>query len=285
MCAVLFKDPPSFTEIEWAFHSIRAERSLTPFDFHATSLDDATRERVYAVMHAALASEKAKVWALRVNPLLLKKTRRDETDLYIDYASALLSKIALPDPGPEIYSDMKFRGAYPAAVAKLAVNPSFKSNFGTFDRIMKTYQPMEEKTEEKKNDILRRIERSLSKQPVSVLYDLKEMIEAACDAGVVKRYEFAELWLDWKEREQIREKYRESILNRLRTSRQSLGIDVETSNIVLRFVDKNENNAGIQFADFVCNILYKNYPDRRFSEGDLEGRIYEKCFIEEEARL
>lgn len=285
MCVVLFKDIASFNEVEWAFQSIRAERNLTPFEFHATYLDNSTRERVYAAMYAALKTERAKVWALRVDPVLLKKTQRSETDLYIDYASYLLSSIALPDEKPEIYSDMKFRGAYPAAVAKLAVNTSFKSNFRTFDRIMATYQPMEETIEKKKREILRLIENSLRKQPVLVLNDLKEMVETGSDAGIVKRYEFAELWLDWKEREQIREKYRETILSNLKKARQSLGIDVETTNIKLRFVDKNENNAGIQFADFVCNILYKNFPDRRFSEGDLEGRIYEKCFIEEGARL
>jgi hypothetical protein len=37
MCVVLFKDIASFNEVEWAFQSIRAERNLTPFEFHATS--------------------------------------------------------------------------------------------------------------------------------------------------------------------------------------------------------------------------------------------------------
>lgn len=285
MCAVLFRDIPAFSEIEWAFHSIRAERSLTPLEFHATSLDNSTRERVYAAMHSALSSERAKVWALRIDPFLLKKTQQNETDLYIDYASYLLSRIALPDEKPEFYSDMKFRGAYPAAVAKLALNISFKSGFRTLDRILSTYQPMEETIEKKKNMILQRINNSLKKHPETILDNLKTRVEDGSDIDVIKRYEFSELWLDWKEREQVREKYRDTILSKLNNTRQSLGIDIQTTNIKLRFVDKNENNAGIQFADFMCNILYKNFPDRRFSEGDLEGRIYEKCFIEEGARL
>lgn len=285
MCAVLFMDVSAFTEIDWAFQSIRAERSLTPLEFHATSLDNSTRVRVYDVINAALSSERAKVWALRVDPFLLKKTQQSETDLYIDYASYLLSRIALPDEKPEIYSDMKFRGAYPAAVAKLALNISFKSGFSTLDRILSTYQPMEETIEKKKNRILQRINYSRKRHPESILHDLNTRVEDGSDVDVIKRYEFSELWLDWKEREQVREKYRDTILSKLNNTRQSLGIDIQTTNIKLCFVDKNENNAGIQFADFVCNILYKNFPKHKFSEGDLEGRIYEKCFIEEGVRL
>ena len=114
---------------------------------------------------------------------------------------------------------------------------------------------------------------------------MKKKIGIGENIDFIKKYEFAELWLDWNEREKAREKYRESIMNKLKVSRQSLGIDVQTSNIRLFFVGKNDNNAGVQLADFACNIIYKNFPHRRFLEGDLEGRIYEKCFIEEEVRL
>ena len=286
MSAVFFKDASSFDETAWAFHSIQVDRNLTPLEFHATSLDDATREKVYVVIHQALVSERAKVWALRIDPLLLKKTKRDETDLYIDYASYLLSKVALPDPSPEIYSDMKFYGAYPTAVSKLlASNPELKTSLKSFNKILATYQPMEEKKEEKTSKILKRIENSLEKKHDKVLSDMKKMINIGENIDIIKKYEFAELWIDWNEREKVREKYRESIMNNLKTSRQSLGIDVQTSNIRLFFVGKNENNAGVQLADFACNIIYKNFPTRRFPEGGLEGRIYEKCFIEEEVRL
>lgn len=285
MCAVFFKDDSAFREIEWAFRSICAEYSLTPFEFHAASLDYSILERVYCAINKSLASKNAKVLALRVDPFLLRKTQRAETDLYIDYASYLLFKIAFPDGDPEIYSDMKFRGAYPDAVAKLALDPSFKSHFETFDRLLTTYQPMKETIGGKKNRILRKIKNALERRPARRLNSLKKILEAGSDVDVIKRYEFAELWLDWKEREQVREKYREAILSKLRSARQSLGINVQTSDIKMHFVYKNENNAGIQFADFVCNILYRNYPARQFTGGDLERRIYEKCFVEEEVRL
>ncbi len=279
MCAVFFPETSAYEEIKWAFQAMQADRSLTPRDFHATSLDASMRERVYAVMDTALTSGKAKVCALKFDPLHLKKTRRNETDLYIECASELLAKMVFPDSNPEIYSDMKFRGAYPAAVAKLAVNPSFRTDQKTFDRIMTTYQPLEETRDEKTRSVRTRLENALKKKPSSELNVLKEILDAESDPDVVKRYEFAELWLDWNERENVREKYRERILDKLRASSRTLGMNIETPKISMYFVDKNKNNAGIQFADFICNIIYKNSPTPRFSmlsKRNLKTAYYEK---------
>ncbi len=282
MCAVLFKDDQAFKDVDFEFKNIRADLNLTPFEFHATSLDERIRERVYSVMNSSLASDRVSAWAIRVNPEHLKKTRKKETDIYIEYASGLLSKIAMCDDRPEILSDMKFRGAYPGAVSELASNPSFRTNYRFLDDIMTSYSPMEDKMSKKIDNIRQKLEKALKNRQTKDMVKVKDMIDSGSDIDVIKRYEFAELWLNWTERERSREKYREAILREIQGARRSLGMTEEISNVSLRFVDKNENNAGIQFADFMCNIIYKNFPDRKFSQGSLENKIYDKCIIEEE---
>jgi hypothetical protein len=108
---------------------------------------------------------------------------------------------------------------------------------------------------------------------------LKEAVENK-DSEVIRRCEFAELWINTKERDEIRERYRTSIVESIKNIRRSLELPVEPPSVTLRFVDKNENNPGIQFADFVCYAVQVFFDKSSATSTDLEKKICENCTID-----
>ena len=282
MCGVVFLDRPSYLAVHSGFNSIRAEYKLSPFEFHGTDASDVVRENVYSVMHEALFSGSTRALVMILDPMELRKTRESASDIYIRHASSLISRLAMGDPAPRIYSDMKFRGAYPARVAQLAMDPSFRTGQATFDRIMGSYELKEDSVGEKHERISKLLAGNSTRRPTREMTQLKGMIRPG-ETGIFKRYEFAELWLDWTEREGVREKYRDRILEEINQIRESLGMDLGVERLRLLFVDKASNNPGVQFADFLCNLVYRSRvpQDQGAMTSGLVSGIIDKCIIGE----
>jgi hypothetical protein len=118
MCGVLFTEKSYFNDIQRTFKVIRTERKILPSKFHAADASNSLKSSVFSVILDSLLSRKAKIIVRRVKPSLLRRTRLTPHDLYIEHASALIAKLAAGDAKPEIYSDMKFRGAYPMKIAE-----------------------------------------------------------------------------------------------------------------------------------------------------------------------
>jgi hypothetical protein len=264
MCGVAFPKRNGLDEVKAEFASIRARHKLTPYEFHSADVDQTTLDSVCRTIEAALRAGKALAMARRVPLSSLRRTRISTEDLYIEHASALLAALCIGDAKPDIHSDMKFRGGYVAKVVEMANNPDTLCGHVHIDRMIREYLPRQEFVPKLRQAITRKIDNALSRRsPSAAMKDFEATLkdEDKCVADLIARYEFMELWLNWKESEQVREKYRTMILAENTRISANLQVDAPAPVVSLSFHDKGENVCGVQFADFLCGLLSAGMAD------------------------
>jgi hypothetical protein len=86
-------------------------------EIHATTLRSNNQQdalgRLYEMIYTFIQQGHIKVLAYVVQPSSLKTTRKSNEEIYIDFASDIISEICFGDRDIDIDYDMKFRYAYP----------------------------------------------------------------------------------------------------------------------------------------------------------------------------
>jgi len=101
-------------------------------EIHATTLRSNNQQdalgRLYEMIYTFIQQGHIKVLAYVVQPSSLKTTRKSNEEIYIDFASDIISEICFGDRDIDIDYDMKFRYAYPKNIIDHINTNTIKQN-------------------------------------------------------------------------------------------------------------------------------------------------------------
>lgn len=286
MCGIAILNEKAFrTDTISKVMELQSNLNLKGYDFHATNLSLNVRAAVHELILEALQAEIIAAKILKIEAQDLQRTQTAPEDMYIEYASELLSQLALGDSQPEIISDMKFRGPYPAKVVPCALNPMYQTKDAMYDKLMESYVPKYTSVSKKMASLIDKLKKTLdSDRNVDINIDNTVKRLQNFDIELLRRYEFIELWINWTEKDQNREKYRNQILSKLGNLQRDCGMERNVPQLTIEFASKAKNVVGVQLVDFLCNLIYNVYTRTTGApenEKTLAERICNRCTLVE----
>ncbi|MCB5261253.1 MAG: hypothetical protein M0Q16_06145 [Candidatus Cloacimonetes bacterium] len=252
------------------FKLLKASHNLAYL--HANEMSKAALEECFQIIASFLAGG-ARAY-LRIFPpkILFESTRMSFEEIYIDRAASLVSTMILGDKEPQIFYDMKFHYAYPQNI--LSGIRQKKPYY--YKRVMDAHAIKDSVLSAEKT----RIEAKIKKVPK---YELASYVQqlAQNEEQAVSDYLWSELILQVQGKEQARELFRAAILNNLKAYTAALNPTVELPSLNINYIAKNNNNAGVELIDILCNLVYGNGSKASQSATGAVRNIYQLMTIEE----
>lgn len=261
MTGVAVVDERTFnTQYVSDFKEIQTANGLGGHSFHAADLRRSGKSDVLSMIHnkiiEAIDNDVIVVKALFLEPHKVKMTKKSSDDIYIDYASCLLSFLMMGDSFPKVFSDMKFNGAHPVKMAEYLLRGN-KVNISdsNLNELMESTSLKSSSVPRLMAEVTRILEYKLQWQDEEQVRKLLNKLQR-CDVELLHRYKFFEYWINRDEKDNIREKYRVEIERKLNAAGRDLGIVEPVSVPKVEFMSKSRNEYGIFVADFICNSIF-----------------------------
>ncbi len=237
---------------------IKTRRSLKYL--HASDMAQDVLEQCYEVIGNSLESGQAHA-LLHIFDVetLLRSSLKTKKEVYIELASNLVSTMILGDESPDVAFDMQFYYAYPQNV----INNILEKYPRHFQRVIQAHMLKPESHEEERIRIMRRFDGLTAKERESLAWFEQNM--QVRPYQTVFHYLWTELMLEVQSKDNARELFRISIMNKARACQSRFPDIAIPKDLEITYHHKEANIVGIELIDILCNLVYrtrhKPWPD------------------------
>jgi len=232
---------------------------------HANEMDRDEREKILKVILELLKENRFKALLYVIEPTVLRKTQKEEDEIYADIASDLMVEIAFGDREIEVEYDMKFYYSYPAQILE-----NIKNNAGS-----REFKLMKQNFFLKENNIERHINRIKKRISTSKL-NIPEM-----NKKFISDYLWEEFRLKMEKNTVIREKFKGKVNTKLKEKYKLFNIDSSNTNLFIKYEGKYTQSGGVGVIDFLTNIVRHHSKNPSYFSSPVIEEIYKFITIKE----
>ena len=232
---------------------------------HANEMDRDEREKILKVILELLKENRFKALLYVIEPTVLRKTQKEEDEIYADIASDLMVEIAFGDREIEVEYDMKFYYSYPAQILE-----NIKNNAGS-----REFKLMKQNFFLKENNIERHINRIKKRISTSKL-NIPEM-----NKKFISDYLWEEFRLKMEKNTVIREKFKGKVNTKLKEKYKLFNIDSSNTNLFIKYEGKYTQSGGVGVIDFLTNIVRHHGKNPSSFSSPVIEEIYKFITIKE----
>lgn len=267
------KTPNAYRELETNFDILKARYRLNYL--HATEMSDEAREDCYRIILQCLKTNGKAMIRIYPPAILHRATQKRKEDIYSELAAELVGTLILGDAKPSVNYDMKFHYAYPK---NIILNISVPKPYH-YQRIIKAHELKEDQYKGEYERVAERIQALQGTNNSRILQFVQELGNGSRQA--VSDYLWSELILQIQGKETAREIFRQNILNYLKSASQYGAPHLDPSALSIQYFAKNQNNAGIEAIDILCNLIYHKGKNPKDLNSNTLIDLYKLMLIEE----